>query len=377
MLRVTHVITGLGTGGAEIMLDRLLRALPDVGVQSQVICLAGEGPIAASIRAKHVPLQVLGLPTGPSALTQLPRLARLLSDGAPQVVHTWMYHADLLGGLAARAIGVPVVWALHATQLDPSQTRGSTRVLVKALAQLSRVVPAHVVSCSQVGLEVHAAMGYDSKKLSVVPNGFETTSFRKDPELRAAARRRFGASDDDIVVGHLARFHPQKDHRTLLEAIALSTRREPRLRFVLFGTDVSPENAELTAQARQLDIAARCHLMGPTANSRQEIPGFDILVSSSRYGEAFPLVLGEAMSCEVPCVVTDVGDSQTIVSHTGRTVPPGNPEALASALVELARQPPSERRRLGIEARARIEQLFSMPRVAAQYASLYARFARQ
>lgn len=358
------------------MLDRLLGALDPELVQSQVICLAGDGPIAERIRARQVPLQVLGLPATARALAGLPRLIARLHEIRPDVIHTWMYHADFLGGIAGKTLGAPVIWALHATTLDPAQTRRATRWLVDALARLSAHVPERIVSCSQVGLEAHRSMGYDAQKLVVVPNGFDTTRFQKNGASRTAARARWGVSDDDIVIGHVARFHPQKDHRSLLAAAAICIETEPRLRFVCLGMDVSPSNSALADQARELGIMERCHFLGPTTSVENELPGFDLLVSSSRFGEAFPLVIGEAMACEVPCVVTDVGDSAFIVGDTGALVPPGDPGALADALLRMARLSRAERERLGAQARARIETKFSLAYVAELYTQVYRAAAR-
>jgi glycosyltransferase involved in cell wall biosynthesis len=178
-------------------------------------------------------------------------------------------------------------------------------------------------------------------------------------------------ADHEIVVGHLARFHPQKDHRTLLDAASRCLREDPRLKFVLFGTDVTRANTALAQQADQLGISERCLFLGPNPAAHEALPGFDMLVSSSSFGEAFPLVVGEAMACEVPCVVTDVGDSPFLVGTTGRTVAPRDPAALSRALLELASLEPLERRRLGAAARARIEEHFSLSHVASLYTNVY------
>jgi len=377
LLRIVHVITGLGMGGAEIMLDRLLGAFDGQRVESSVICLSGEGPIAPRIRERGVPLQVLDLPTGPKALAAYPRMLSLLRSARPDVVHTWMYHADFLGGTAARALGIPVIWALHATTMDAAKTSRATRWLIGALAKLSPYVPDRVVSCSNVGRAAHADMGYEKAKLSVIPNGFDTARFRKSDSLRAAARARWQVGADELVVGHVARFHPQKDHSTLLEAIARCAQSNAKLRFVFFGTDVTSQNTGLMSLARELGVTDRCLFLGPSTAVDSELPGFDVLVSSSRYGEAFPLVIGEAMASEVPCVVTDVGDSAYIVGDTGIAVSPANPAELATALLKLTGQDPSARHALGAAARARIEAEFSLARVAELYTRLYEEVAQE
>jgi glycosyltransferase involved in cell wall biosynthesis len=370
MVRVAHVITGLGLGGAEVMLDRLLSAFDAQRVESQVISLTG-GPVASRIRAQHVPLQVLGLSSPLSAMVSIPRLASLLRAQRPDVVHTWMYHADLLGGLAGKLVGIPVLWALHATTLDPTETNRTTRLLVHSLAKLSKVLPDHVVSCSRVGLESHRDRGYPESRMSVIPNGFDLSRFKPDQQLRQKARASWGFGENEVVVGHVGRFHPQKDHRTLLASAALAHAQDARLRFVCFGTDVTDGNAQLMSWARGSGVLSISRFLGPHASVQEVLPGFDIFVSPARFGEAFPLVIGEAMACGVPCVVTNVGDSALLVGDTGHVVPPAAPAALAEALRAVAALDWEQRRGLGARATQRVKENYALARIADRYSQLY------
>ena len=326
--RVVHVIAGLGLGGAEVMLQRLLTALePDV--TSTVISLSGEGALAHRIRALGVPVEALGLTAGPQALLGFPRLVRRLGELEPDVVHTWMYHADVLGGLAARFCNVPVIWALHNATIDPDSLGHPTARLVKVLARLSKRIPARIVSCSAAACDQHQAIGYDPTRLVVIPNGFDTSQFQPNGGMRAAARREWRCDKDDLVVGLIARFHPLKDHETFLRAAGLALKMEPRLRFVLYGDKVTPENSTLTGWAEAAGAFDRCSFLGRESHVEQRLPGLDLLVSSSR-SEAFPLVLGEAMACGVPVVASCVGGIPEAVvdDKTGILIPPGDPAAL-------------------------------------------------
>jgi glycosyltransferase involved in cell wall biosynthesis len=374
-IRVAHVITGLGVGGAETMLVRLVDAL-NSSVENIVICLSRPGPMAARIRAVGVRVEALDLPSDPRALLGLPKLVRLLRELRPDVVHTWMYHADFLGGLAARLNGAPVIWALHNSTLDPSQTGRSTRLIVKALARLSSSVPTRIVSCSEVGRRIHEEIGYSAERMTVIENGFDTTQFRPNAEYRAEARGAWNCRADDFVVGHVARFHPQKDHRTFLAAAGLAAQREPNLRFVLYGAGVTPDNRELAESARAAGVLERCSFLGLEQNVARRLPGLDLLVSSSSFGEAFPLVLGEAMASGVLCVTTDVGDSALIVGDTERVVPAANSGALAEAIVRAARLSQTERENRSIAGIARIRDRFELSQIARRYSDLYLEVAR-
>lgn len=370
-LRVTHVITGLGLGGAEIMLERLLSAFDTNRVHSEVICLDEGGPLVAPIRAKGIPLAVLGIASASSVVAGVPRIVQHLRRSRPDVVHTWMYHADLLGGLAGKIARVPVVWALHCTKLDPAQTPRSTLLLLRVLSQLAAIIPERIVSCSVAGRELHEQMGYPGRRMLVIPNGFDAAEFKPNHEQRKLARNAWGFDEECVVVGQVARFHPQKDHHCLIQAAGLARARDQRLRFVFFGTDVTNDNARLVAWAREAGVSSICRFLGPHSHIHEVLPGFDLLASPSRFGEAFPLVIGEAMASGVPCVVTDVGDSALMVGDTGRVVPPDTPPLLAEALLELAALDRKARTELGARATARVRREFSLARVAHLYTELY------
>jgi glycosyltransferase involved in cell wall biosynthesis len=206
--------------------------------------------------------------------------------------------------------------------------------------------------------------------LVVIPNGFDTDQFQPNGELRAAARRNWRCDEGDLVVGLVARFHPLKDHETFLRAAGLALQMEPRLRFVLYGDNVTPENSTLTGWAETAGVLDRCSFLGRETHVQQRLPGLDLLVSSSR-SEAFPLVLGEAMACGVLCVATDVGDSALIVGDSARIVAAGDPAALARAMARTLRLSPKVRAALCGAGRRHIQAHFSLRQVANQYRNLY------
>jgi glycosyltransferase involved in cell wall biosynthesis len=281
-----------------------------------------------------------------------------------------MYHADLLGSAAAQLLGIPVVWGVHNAKTDPAHTPERHLRLVRVLARLSKRLPRRVVSCSVAARDAHERMGYAPERLLVIPNGFDMDQFKPDDQLRDAARRAWQVGPEHVVVGNIGRFHPHKDHHTFLRAAALVLRSNTRTRFVLYGDGVTMANTELRNWIVEAGLSDRCLALGPNAEIWKILPGLDLLVSSSQ-AEAFPLIVGEAMASGVPCVVTDVGDSAWLVGETGVVVPPGEPEALASAILEVAALDPAGRRAQGCAARDRIGEKFSLPSVAARYADVY------
>lgn len=373
---VTHVIPGLVLGGAETFLLRLLGAMDRARFPARVVALQSGGALAERARALGVPVVELGVRGVVGAARAFARLRRLLA-GETAVVQTWMYHADLLGGLAARFGGrAPVVWNVRQTTLTPELKKASTLRIARWCARLSRTVPRAVVCNSAAALEAHAAFGYARERLTVIPNGFDTAVFHPDAGARAAVRAELRLPPEAKLVGLVARFDPHKDHDTFFKAAAIAAAADPSLYFLLCGEGVEESNPVFAAFLRREGLVERCRLLGRRDDTPRLNAALDVATLTS-VSEGFPNVLGEAMACGVPCVVTRAGDAADLVGDTGRVVPPRSPEALAAAWREELTAPPEVRQRRGAAARARIEAHYSLPAVAKRYADLYARVAAE
>jgi glycosyltransferase involved in cell wall biosynthesis len=371
-IRVAEIITGLNRGGAEIMLLRLLAAMDRQHVDPVVISLLPPGPLAVPIAALGIPVHSVHLGGGLKGFAGFGRLWSLLRRLRPDLVHTWMYHADLIGGTLARlATAAPVIWALHNSSLDPAQTRFATRLTARFNALLSYLVPARIVSCSRVAMAIHRRLGYAAGRFALIPNGFDIDAFRPDPDQRAAVRAELGIPAAAPLVGAFGRFHPQKDHRNLCRAAARVATRRPDVHWLLAGADITPANARLAGWISETDVPERFHLLGERDDMPRLTAALDLLVVASSFGEAFPLVIGEAMACAVPAVATDVGDVGLMIGDTGRVVPPRDPAALAAAVLGLLDLDADALAALGAAARARISAEFALPAVAARYEALY------
>jgi len=303
------------------------------------------------------------------------RLAKWIRESKPDVIHAWMYHANLIGTLAARLAGnVPVVWAIHHNAFDPRVDKRRTILVNRACAALSRKFADRIVFCSEASLRTHKLLGYAAEKLEVIPNGFDLEQVKPDPAARESLRQELGIPADAVVIGFAARFHPHKDHRNFIRAAERLHKLMPDVHFLLFGMGITWENAQLAEWIDAAGIRERCHLLGLRQDISSLFSGMDIATTASR-SEAFPIVVGEAMACGTPCVVTDVGDSALIVENTGSVVPPEDPHALAEAWRSLIDAGPAVRRRLGIAARERVERHFALRAIVERYQKIYAQVA--
>ena len=371
---VVHIINTLGQGGAEMMLMQLIEETLTSTPTAMVIGLGHDGIIGARIREMGVPVVTLDMGPRSFALESF-RVGKLIRSVRPDVVQTWLYHANLIGGLAAKRAGAPVVWGIHHTNLANEHSKWTTRAVAKSGAVLSRRLPGAIVCCAESSRAIHLELGYAREKMIVIPNGFDMTRFSPDPEAPRRLRERIGAPSNARVAGLLARFHPMKDHRNFVRAAAIAAASDPALHFVLCGVNVDWDNEALTGWIEATGLKERFHLLGAVPDPWNVQAGLDVGILSSVGGEAFPLTVGESMACGVPCAVTDVGDAALMVSGAGRVVPTSDPAALAGAVTELLRLPPVDRARVGCAARRKIETEFSLPAVAHRYEAVWRRIA--
>ena len=365
-MRIVHVITGLRVGGTEIMLAKLVGRMDRGEFENVVVSLMDPGPVAERIRAVGITVHALGLRRGSAALWGVASLSRLLRRERPQIVQTWLYHADLLGLFAAHLARVPrVVLNLRCSNMDLRQYAASTALVVKSLACLSRLPDAVVVN-SNAGQRWHEGLGYRPRRWEVIPNGFDLDRFRPDPDAPQRLRGELGLDAATVLVGHVARVDPMKDHAGFLAAAAIASVR-PEVHFVLAGAGTET----LVDEVMALGLSGRTHLLGERSNVLALMQGFDIHCLSSAFGEGFPNVIGEAMACGVPCVSTDVGDAAAIVGNCGLIVPPGDPQALSRALIDMVDRGAETRAELGLAARARIAAKYALPQVIEHYQEIY------
>jgi glycosyltransferase involved in cell wall biosynthesis len=359
-----------------MMLYKLLAGLNRDAFDAEVACLGRHEAMADRIAALGVKVKCFGIVPGRLQPGPLVRLALWLRRSRFDVVQTWMYHADLIGGLASKmAASIPVAWGIRQSNVDAEHNKRATLWIIRLCAKLSRSIPARIVCCSEAARSVHENVGYCREKLLVIPNGFDLDTFRPDAEARHALREELGLAESDVLIGLVARFDSQKDHRTFVRAAGLL--REPARRnvhFLMCGEGVDGGNRALARWIAEAGISERCHLLG----LREDVPridaALDVAVSSS-VGEGFSNAVGEAMACGVPCVATDTGDARTLVGDTGRVVSAAEPAVLAHALDELVDLGAEKRRHLGENARRRIAERFSLSAVAARYEALYRELA--
>jgi glycosyltransferase involved in cell wall biosynthesis len=374
MMRIAFVTTGLQPHGAELALLRLAAGLKASGCEPVVLSMGAGEALAPSFRDQGVEVHSMRMRRAGSGASGLVRLVRLLRQIRPQLVHGWMVHGNVAATLAAPVTGLPLVWGIRHSALSSADKR-LTRALDRCLAYFS-ALPYAIIYNSQAGRSAHEALGYSRIRGVVVPNGIDTNAMRPMPERRAGMRAALGIAQSALVVVCMARFHPMKDHLTLLRTMALLRRARREVHLVLAGQGVTAQNVQLRVWARELGLEGRLHCLGHRADVAELMSAADACICCSAWGEGFSNSVAEAMSCAVPCVVTDVGDCRRIVGDTGFTVPVRDPVSAAEALEKVLYEEPTAGVKRREAARTRILQLYGVGQMVSRHMSVYAEAAR-
>jgi glycosyltransferase involved in cell wall biosynthesis len=368
---IAHVITGLGVGGAEKQLAQMVLAMGLPAARHVVFSLTTVGETGRQLLDAGIDVRAIGLSSGRPDPTAVLRLRAALREVAPDVVQTWLYHGDLIGGIAARTVGLPVVWNVRMSAMAAQETKRHTRAAARVSALLSRVVPHAIVCNSQSAVDDHAALGFDRKRMSIISNGVDSQRFHRDESARRALRVELAVDEATPLVGLVGRFDPQKDHRTFLEAMALVAAHRPDAHVVLCGQGLDGVDSLVSEIAGGCFDRKNIHALGARIDVERITAALDVSVSSSAYGESFPNAVAEAMACEVPVVVTDLPGSVALVDGIGSVVPTRDPAALAQAIEAALELDSPTRASLGARARARIVEQFDVQVSCDQYRDLY------
>jgi len=372
-MKIVHIITSLSTGGAEMMLYKLLSAVDHKRFEHVVVSLINKRTtLGERIEELGVPVHALGMQHGrlPTA-TSVRRLICLGRQLNPDIIQGWMYHGNMAALIVSALVPAQakVIWNIRQTIYDLKQEKRLTSLLIRVGAKFSSM-PARIIYNSSVSLKLHRKLGYASHRSLVLTNGFDCEQFKPDVATRYSFRRSLKLDSEAFLIGVVGRYHPVKDHANFLQAAGILERTWPNVHFVLVGCGVDHTNSKLVALIRQIGINGKIHLLGERTDVHYITAALDI-ASSSSYGEGFPNVIGEAMACGVPCVVTDVGDSAKIVNVTGIVVPPRDSQALADGWRRMIEMGAEARRKLGIAARKRIQNNYSLSTISGQYENLY------
>jgi glycosyltransferase involved in cell wall biosynthesis len=370
-IRVLHIITTLEHGGAENMLFKLVsKTAYNACFQQMVISLTGKGFWGPLIEDYGITVKNAGLQRRCLDIYKVVKLIVEARNFQPHILQTWLYHADILGTAIAPFIkDIELIWNIRCSNMNLGNYAWTTKLIFHILKKLSSV-PSVVCANSIAGIYVHKQKGFRPRRWVWIPNGFDIEMFKplsKRNSFKEALRIPL-CSD---VIGMVARYDPMKDFDTFFQAARIMLKMKNDVHFILIGKNLDFKNKDISRLIKKHQLAGHVHLLGQRNDLNKIYPEMDLFTLTSSFGEGFPNVIGEAMSCGVPCVATDVGDSKMIIGGTGIVVPARDPNELANAWNQLLNTAEDEKMQIGIAARQRILDEFRLEMVQEQYLSLY------
>jgi glycosyltransferase involved in cell wall biosynthesis len=359
-----------GFGGAERMLARLLLAKPELTDKRIVVVLRQADALGKQLRSAGFIVHELGM----QSYKDIPRiffqLKQIINSFSPDIVQTWMYHADLLGGLAARISGYEnIIWGIRRTSVSFSDN-GGTWIIMKLCALLSRWLPKKIISVAEAGKQAHIKAGYDAARIRVIPNGFDFSNLIATEAQRNALRNECKFLEGEVVIGCLGRFDHAKGQDIFVKAAAIVAKHNTKVRFLMVGWDCDAHNVKLNSWINEHNLQDSFVLLGERLDVPACLAAMDIFCMPSRT-EGFPNGLGEAMALGLPCVATEVGDTKFLVGDTAILVPAQDEQALAQALLNVIELPVYQRYQMGINAKVRVMAEFSIEKVCDRFEAVY------
>lgn len=370
-MRIIHIIVGLNVGGAELMLKRLVNSHANQSeFEHSVISLTEIGEIGSELKSEGVKVTALGMASAFGVLRAFLAIRNELNISRPDIVQTWMYHADLLGGLAAYSVGIRhVIWGIRTTEIKAGGS-SLTRLIRRMCGVLSRWIPMKIVCAANAAKEVHERVGYSPYKMLVIPNGFAIERLVATPEQINMLRKHAGITPAHRVIGSIGRFNPVKDQHNFVKAAGILTKQHSNLRFLMIGRGLDRYNTQLVKWIEETGQADKFVLFGERSDIPVCLAVMDVFCMHSRT-EGFPNVLGEAMAMAKPCVATDVGDASLLVGNAGVLVPPGSPSALADGIEKLLSFSEVQLEEIGFSAQQKIYNNYTIDIARKRYESLY------
>lgn len=370
--KIVHVIIGLNVGGAELMLQRLVVNSSKKEVfQHSVISLTDLGIIGPKLQEQEIDVYSLGMNSLSSLPSTLLKLRRLIKKINPDVVQTWMYHADLLGGLAAKSLGIEnIIWGVRTTEVAKSAS-SQTVYLSKICARLSNTIPSTIVCVAEASKKYHIGIGYNENKFKVIPNGFDTSRFYSNDSIRYSIRKQLNIEKDNLVIGHIGRFDYAKNQINFIKACISLLEKGFRFNIVMAGKNIDLYNPEICKLFRNNKYIDQFIFLGEISDTTFFYNAIDIFCLCS-HTEGFPNVLGEAMASENVCLSTDAGDATLIMAPFGFHIISPNAEDIAEAIQSnILMSKNIDFKIIGKENRKKIERCYSIDSVINKFESLY------
>ncbi len=371
-IKILHIISGLNDGGAESLLFNFLcHSKNNINF---VISLKGKGKYGKMIEEKGIKIFYFNFSFDISLISNFIDLIKLIKKINPDVVQTWLYHADLLGGCAAYiANSKNIFWGIHHGSLDKNINKFSTIFVSKINSYLSYFIPKKIIVCADSSKFLHIKNGFSQKKFITIPNGIDIKKFKRSSKKRAFFRNKINIKSDETLYGTVARFHPIKDHITLINSIYRLKNAGYKFKYLLVGDKINNKNKLLNELIKKYRLEETIILLDKEENISLVMNAIDLHILSSK-SEALPMVILEAMCCGTPCLSTNVGDIKKLIFDKNLIVETCNQSELFSAMRFFADSNKKYKKQISISVEKQIKENYSLEKMTKKYLNLYQKY---
>ena len=369
MKKIVHIISGLKSGGAERSLFNICNSnISDYFIQS-VICLGDKAIYGDKLEELGVEVYYLNFKNN-NKLYAFLNFKNIIKKISPDIVQGWMTHGNFASVLAYFILsGRPsLFWNIRQTVYKLKHEYILTRFLFLINILLSRL-PNGIISNANISIKQLIKFGYKNDSFILIPNGFDTNYWKPDHNLRQIERNKLKFNDNDFVLGYVGRYHPMKNIKLLLESFHKLSQQNSKVKLVIVGQNLNNYNIN---EKSIIDMIPQNQILiiDNTEDVKKYYNIFDLLILCSAWGEGFPNVLGEAMSSELCCISTPVGDTPDILEDVGYLVPLDDVDLIIEK-VKNCMDNPEELNKLGRKARIKILNQYSMAKTINTYLNIY------
>lgn len=362
-VKILHIISGLGNGGAEKNLFKIATCSNKEQFKHIIVSLKDYGWYGEELIKNDIKVYELNIN---KSIFNLLNLFKIIKENNPEIIQTWMYHANFFGGIIAKLSKKNnIIWSIRSTKAHG--------IIIKLLnffnIFLSHFIPKKILYCSNSAMKYKASIGYNKNKAVVIHNGYDILRYRFREYQRKELRNYYNIKDNSIILGNFSRFNKVKDQLGLLKALKLVVTFNKDVKLFIIGTDVDTNN-NLKKFINNNNLNNFVTLLPGVRNIENYYSLIDLYVLSS-IDESCPNVLAEAMASNAICVSTDVGDAKYILGDFGYVVRKKDYKAMSNEILKVANLNHKKKEELKINARNRIANNFSMGNMIKSYESLY------
>jgi len=369
---IIHIITGLGDGGAEGVLYRLIKHSKS-NYTHKVISLMDEGKYGNKLEKLNIQVFCIGFKRGKLNFKGVLKLFKILKNNKSDILQTWMYHSDLLGGLLGYLFGHKnIIWNVRGNGKGLIHKNIYSKIILKLCIYLSHYIPKMIITCSKQAKVNHINFGY-KKIFTVIPNGFDHFKFRDDINKRLLIRKKYGVKDNELLLGCIARYSEQKSHKFIINSLKDYLKKKKNIKILFIGYKIKNNN-NIINLLKKYNILQYFILLKNQNNIEDIMNSLDLHLLISKYGEGFPNVIAESMLCKIPSITTNVGDSKHIVGNKGWIIEVNSSSQLIRSIdkaIKVKDYYPKLWHQLKSKVRFRIVKKYNIDKMVTNYSNIW------